>query len=207
MPQQEPDQLRIARQLKKWTATGVIVAALALVAATVYAYIAYRQLEQMRNSAIVDQRAGIYPEGTAWGFIGTKTKTAVASVRFRNIGKTPAYKVNGWFCTQIRQSDPQDGPLDSEVCKNKNYGLIAPGIIFNIQRGDRNPVSNELRSRFMQNQLHLYFWGRVEYDDSFGKHHSTEFCMRSETAGRDLAEHQTGDEDRMGVCDSFNNAN
>jgi hypothetical protein len=207
MPQQEPDQLRIARQLKKWTATGVIVAALALVAATVYAYVAYRQLEQMRGSAIVDQRAGIYPEGTAWGFVGTKTKTAVASVRFRNIGKTPASKVNGWFCTQIRQSDPQDAPLDSEVCKNKNYGLIAPGIIFNVQRGDRNPVSSELRSRFMQNQLHLYFWGRVEYDDSFGKHHSTEFCMRGETAGSDLAEHHAGDEDHMGVCDSGNNAN
>jgi hypothetical protein len=71
MPQQEPDQLRIARKLNKLTATGVVVAALALVAATVYAYIAYRQLEQMRSSAIVDQRAGIYPEGTAWGFIGS----------------------------------------------------------------------------------------------------------------------------------------
>jgi hypothetical protein len=59
----------------------------------------------------------------------------------------------------------------------------------------------------MQNQLHLYFWGRVEYYDSFGRRHSTEFCMRSETAGRDLAEHQAGDEDRMGVCDSGNNAN
>jgi hypothetical protein len=207
MSQQEPDQIRIARQLKKWTATGAIVAALALVAATVYAYIAYRQLEQMRSSAIVDQRAGIYPEATAWGFIGTKTKTAVATVRFRNIGKTPAYKVSGWFCTQIRQSDPQDGSLDSEGCKNKNYGLIAPGISFNVQRGDRNPVSNEQRSRFVQNQLHLYFWGRVEYDDSFGKHHSTDFCMRSETAGRDLVERQAADEDRMGVCDSGNNAN
>jgi len=207
MSQQEPDQIRIARQLKKWTATGVIVAALALVAATVYAYIAYRQLEQMRSSAIVDQRAGIYPEGTAWGFIGTKTKTAVVTVRFRNIGKTPAYKVNSWFCTQIRQSDPQDGSLDSEGCKNKNYGLIAPGISFNVQRGDRNPVSSEQRSRFMQNQLHLYFWGRVEYDDSFGKHHYTDFCMRSETAGRDLVERQAADEDRMGVCDSGNHAN
>src|SRR4029077_9399170 len=69
MPQQEPDQLRIARQLTKWTAIGVMVAALALVAATVYAYIAFRQLEQMRSSAMVDQRSGIYPEGTAWGFI------------------------------------------------------------------------------------------------------------------------------------------
>jgi hypothetical protein len=207
MPQQEPDQLRIARQLNRWTARGVIVAALVLVAATVYAYIAYRQLEQMRSSAIVDQRAGIYPEGTAWGFIGAKTKTAVASVRFRNVGKTPAYKVNGWFCSQVRPSDPQDGPLDSEVCKNKNYGLVPPGIIFNVQRADRNPVSNEFRSRFAQNQLHLYFWGRVEYDDSFGQHHFTEFCMRSETAGRDLAEHQAGDEDRMGICDSGNNAN
>jgi hypothetical protein len=207
MAQQEPDQLRIARQLKKWTATGVIVAALVLVAATFYAYIAYRQLEQMRISAMVDQRPGIYPEETAWGFIGTKTKTAVVSVKFRNIGKTPAYKVNGWFCTKIRQLDPQDDSLDSEVCKNKNYGLIAPGIIFNVQRGDRNPVSNELRSRLVQNDLHLYFWGRVEYDDRFGQHHSTEFCMRSETAGRDLAEHQVGDQDRMGVCDSGNYAN
>jgi hypothetical protein len=207
MPQQEPDQLRIARQLNKWTATGVIVAALALVAATVYAYIAFRQLEQIRSSAIVDQRAGIYPEGSAWGFIGTKTKTAVVSVRFRNVGKTPAYKVNGWFCSQIGQSDPQDGPLAPEVCKNKNYGLIAPGIIFNVQRGDRNPVSNDIRSRFAQNQLHLYFWGHVEYDDSFGQHHSTEFCLRSETAGRDLGERQIGDEDRMGVCDTGNYAN
>jgi hypothetical protein len=67
-------------------------------------------------------------------------------------------------------------------------------------------VSSELRSGFMQNQLHLYFWGRVEYDDSFGKHHSTDFCMRSETAGRDLVERQA-DEDRMGACDSGNNAN
>jgi len=63
MPQQEPDQLRIAKQLHRWTATGVMVAALALVVATVYAYIAYRQLEQMRSSAIVDQRAGIGSEG------------------------------------------------------------------------------------------------------------------------------------------------
>jgi hypothetical protein len=35
MSQQEPDQIRIARQLKKWTATGAIVAALALIAVTV----------------------------------------------------------------------------------------------------------------------------------------------------------------------------
>jgi hypothetical protein len=207
MSQQEPDQIRIARQLKKWTATGAIVAALALIAATVYAYIAYRQLEQMLSSAIVDQRAGIYADGTDWGFTGTKSKTAVATVKFRNIGKTPAYKVNGWFCTQIRQSDPLGASLDPERCKNQNYGLIPPGISFSVQRGDRDPVPNELRNRFMQNQLHLYFWGRVEYDDSFGKHHSTDFCMRSETAGRDLAERQVADEDRMGVCDSGNNAN
>jgi len=70
MPQQELDQLRIARQLNKWTATGVIVAALALVAATV----------------------GYLRRGDCLGFIGAKSKTAVASVRFRNIGKTPAYK-------------------------------------------------------------------------------------------------------------------
>jgi hypothetical protein len=207
MSQQEPDQIRIARQLKKWTATGAIVAALALIAVTVYAYIAYRQLEQMRSSAIVDQRAGIYVAGTDWGFTETKAKIAVATVRFRNIGKTPAYKVNGRFCTQIKQSDPQDGSLDSEGCKDENYGLVAPGISFNVQRGDRNPVSNEVRSRLMQNQLHLYFWGRVEYDDSFGKHHSTDFCMRSETTGGDLVERQAADEDRMGVCDSGNNAN
>jgi len=115
--------------------------------------------------------------------------------------------VNGWFCTQIRQSDRRTARWTLEVCKNKNYGLIPPGIIFNVQRGDGNPISDEVRSRFLQNQLHLYFGGRVEYEDSFSQHDSTKFCLRSKTAGRDLAERQGSDEDRMGVCHGGNDAN
>lgn len=95
------NQLDAGKWLNIISAAGVVVAFLAVAAASVYASIAYRQLTVMQNAAITDERAWIFPDATGWGFINYGTEKAAAKITFRNTGKT--------WCSQTRfTASPSD---------------------------------------------------------------------------------------------------
>jgi hypothetical protein len=40
------------------------------------------------------------------------------------------------------------------------------------------PIAPDLANRIMTFQTQLFVWGWITYDDIFGSHHRTEYCLR-----------------------------
>ena len=108
----------------------------------------------------------------------------MVTLNLRNSGQTPAYNV-----THFRGMNIGVYPLPADY----DFSLIIPGrgsqsnplTIFpgtaesgelNISRTTRLSES-EIESLKSGESVRLYAWGTINYEDSFGKHHYTNFCF------------------------------
>lgn len=97
-----------------------------------------------------------------------------------NSGKTPAKNVRGWI--RIRDHDPEgavpfvymgqgDAPLQSAYVLAPQPSAYRPSILVMSDA----PLTLPVLDRFNAGRLVVYIYGRIEYDDVFGRPHWTQF--------------------------------
>ncbi len=182
-------------RLQKWLTIGTW---LAFVAASVYAGVAIFQWREMiaatgaAQQAVEEARRNrgqaekslnatieqFHLEQRAWVSIKSvmvtkpfsKTESAEMTVNFTNTGKTPALncgvtKKAVSFSADKLQFMPVPKPFKS---------VVAPGsedaTFLNV------PPVPEIADAIAQHSVTVYLGIVIEYDDIFGKHHSTKFC-------------------------------
>jgi hypothetical protein len=219
-----------------WERFFEVIEAFGIFAVVAYALLTYYQLKELRKSVDAaqqtatfayhqtimagnslkatseqfrtDQRAWIFSEATAWGFSSDGTfERVLASVRFKNSGKTPAFNVRGWSCSQVREREPPEpAPKLPMFCGDSNFGVIGPEGVFNIQRADvKTVVDPNTRNLLNQRKLRLYFWGYMQYVDGFKNPQWTRFCLQSEELGREIIGVSKTNA-KMGSCEKNNYA-
>jgi len=131
---------------------------------------------QKRNSEIT-QRAylnvtplGIDPFDAA--------ANAESHVAIRNVGHLPARKVR-WFIDVTTSSDSRRthfpiGPLSGN-------NVIHAGL--EMQQWGRTAISRQEFQNFQENNIWVYVWGAIHYDDGFGNERHTNFCHRYDARG------------------------
>ena len=163
-------------------------------------------------TAIIDN---FHQEQRAW--VGVQeaipkppTETAAWNVRiiFFNSGKTPARNVQS--STMFMTSDiPLSRPTADEVKQlefrpvqsiapqgryNLIIGISPPAEASSITQKHGNQTLITQYPYIKSGQLFLYYFGMLKYDDAFGNHRWTQFCIL-------LANPETGE---VGFCDGFN---
>jgi len=150
----------------------------AVAVGVVVAFIYFCQLQTMREALAVDQRA----------WVGSKTfailnlpfepsKPIQIGLDYWNFGKTPALKVSGFVQPDLVVSDAQVNfskwgePLEAE------RSVMFPGSSNHLLRTFQG-IPDPVFSDFTQGKSFLYIYGNIGYDDIFGFHHWTHFCLR-----------------------------
>ena len=131
---------------------------------------------QKRDSEVI-QRAYLstYPLG-----IDPFDASAYAEghVGIRNVGHLPARKVR-WFIDVTSSSDSRRihfpiGPLSGN-------NVIHSGL--EMRQLGRTAISPQEFQNFQANNIWVYVWGAIHYDDGFGNERHTNFCHRYDARG------------------------
>jgi hypothetical protein len=141
----------------------------------------------------------------------TETVPWKATVVFFNSGRTPARIVqsSGMFITSpIPISGPPPEQIKRLIFKpaqsiapqgsyREVLGMDYPAVVSTAvqKQGQQTLLSQYVMIK--NKQLFLYYFGILKYDDSFGKHRETQFCIF-------LANPETKE---AGFCDAFNDLN
>jgi hypothetical protein len=98
-----------------------------------------------------------------------------------NDGSTPAHKVRYWANAGIRKAPlPPDAPLPKPDKATTHALVLAPGKSVSMNRfleETVSPADEERVRRGNMNDDGFYVWGRIDYEDAFGKPHWTNFCV------------------------------
>ena len=131
---------------------------------------------QKRDSEII-QRAYLsaYPLG-----IDPLDAAAYAEghVGIRNVGHLPARKVR-WFIDVTTSSDSRRTHFPIGQLSGNN--VIHSGS--EMKQWGRTAVSRQEFQSFQENNIWLYVWGAIHYDDGFGNDRHTNFCHRYDARG------------------------
>jgi hypothetical protein len=121
-----------------------------------------------------------------------KDKPLSITVRFDNVGKTPAIHAQTCVVADIVESTKKDVDISCpEDLKSPGFGIVFPGWhLYRLpnataeggKTGGKTPVDPQglLRAPLMKELRHwrkkVYVYGRVDYWDIFKKPHWTTFC-------------------------------
>jgi len=108
----------------------------------------------------------------------------------KNCGQTPAYNVLGIFEWQLFEGAnvkwPENLPFPKFVKPEEMAGSRAPigsGHIIDIRFGlapDPDGITfDKAFDRLKKREITVFFYGRIWYDDIFGREHTTNFCITS----------------------------
>jgi hypothetical protein len=103
-----------------------------------------------------------------------------AVVAIINAGNTPARNLTIYGNIQWR-----DKPIPTPMIflplpstgQEPSFSVIAPNEGMNISFSDIPVLTDDIIKLAREQKIHLYVWGKIDYDDIFGKHHKTEFCF------------------------------
>lgn len=195
LPLESPDKDQTKVSAAEWThrfvcgiqagefaiaAIGFFLALLAglLLRAIHHVWIAMRDNARARNRETeIIRRAylSIYPLG-----IDPFDAAAYAEghIGIRNVGHLPARKVR-WFIEVTPSSDGKRvhfpfGPLTGNNVVHATSEMRQCG---------RVAISRQEFQNFAENNLWIYVWGTVRYDDGFGNDRYSNFCHRYDTKG------------------------
>lgn len=102
--------------------------------------------------------------------------SAAFSALCENTGKTPATNISAMSATMIgRSALSKDEGLSFDTSTSRLYPLLPPGSFFRLI-GRTTHYSREEERLIEKGVARLYFAGKVEYEDVFGKRHKKEFC-------------------------------
>lgn len=168
------------KQNKKWYKDRKFILQLfGVLAAIVYAFIAYRQWQDAHNNFVLDERA----------FVGVKDVVAkswivgsngVVTINLVNSGKTPATNVR--FRVELGGVFPPDKLNEkdfnsSDQPNDSLAGIIMPNSFANRSIDTKLPLTQERLSNIASGKELIHIWGIIRYDDIFRNPHETKFCF------------------------------
>jgi hypothetical protein len=103
---------------------------------------------------------------------------AEGRVGIRNVGRLPARQVR-WFIDVTTSSDGRRTHFPIGELAGSN--TIHSGA--EMTQWGRTAVSRQEFQNFQENNLWVYVWGTVLYDDGFGNERHTNFCHRYDARG------------------------
>jgi hypothetical protein len=136
-----------------------------------------KTIQQTRDFFMQDQRAWLGVDAEHIPKIVPRGKDHILTIPFRNTGKTPALRQvicikSGRGLDEVKSCDSEPSPLDSR-------GVIMPGSQFVGSISIENSVMEQLTNyKNPDNGItNLVVFGKVRYEDIFGYHHWTQFCL------------------------------
>jgi len=131
------------------------------------------QLDEMKSDSTLDERAWVVPFEMTAEKSTTYTNGFYFKLMFKNTGKTPALNVSEShnFAVGISGVLTNDPPIQT------NSMLLAPDGISFIKSGVIDAGTIEV---IRDGDLPEFIYGKIVYDDIFGKHHWTQFCWSIE---------------------------
>jgi hypothetical protein len=178
------EKARITTFFQVWL--PVFINIMLLVVVVSQAVYAYRQWQEMKRA----ERAWVVVHDTGFAYVKDlhQVPRAGAVVGFINTGPSPAFRVTGVICAQVRSTEPGIEERPSENCRANRLGIMGSNVAIKFDAGDptQEIPENSLPSTAYEPGPHLYVWGRVDYE-TFAKDgtHFTSFCLLS--AGKQLA--------------------
>jgi hypothetical protein len=94
-------------------------------------------------------------------------------VGIRNVGHLPARKVR-WFIDVTTSSDSRRTHFPIGQLSGNN--VIHSGL--EMRQWGRTAISRQEFQNFQENNIWVYVWGSIHYDDGFGNERHTNFCHR-----------------------------
>lgn len=133
---------------------------------------------ELENAAFVGIKSGKLDEPL---HVGTSQKITIIIL---DSSRTPAFNLNVQQDWALRASEPPDltpRPMDQPARK----GTVTPGVdsaihfwIPNLTAQDVDDITNFRKF--------IYVFGKIEYDDIFGNHHWTNFCLQQHPTTQDM---------------------
>ena len=103
---------------------------------------------------------------------------AEGHVGIRNVGHLPARNVR-WFIDVTTSSDSRRTQFSIGQLSGNN--VIHSGS--EMKQCGRTAVSRQEFQNFQENNIWVYVWGAIHYDDGFGNERHTNFCHRYDARG------------------------
>jgi hypothetical protein len=103
---------------------------------------------------------------------------AEGHVEIRNVGRLPARKVR-WFIDAATSSDARRAHFPIGALSGNN--VVVTGS--ELSQHARTAISRQEFQGFYDNNLWVYVWGTIRYDDGFGNERYTNFCHRYDARG------------------------
>lgn len=129
--------------------------------------------------------------------------TVEIEIHVKNLGLTPAHDVIGisWVALEkwpLRDDFTFEGPIikDHPVTRS----VIPPDGMAHYHTGSGRPMTPAELAALENGDLRLYVYGHINYTDSFGRPHWTNFCHASTALGKQ------GFRTAMAKCDRHNDA-
>jgi hypothetical protein len=115
------------------------------------------------------------------------------SVNVKNTGKTPALHVSlQYFIKNVERGQALQFTYKG-ITTVPSRGMLAPNGIFSVILTNAEPDAAEM-NRIRTEEKHVYFYGRLTYNDIFGRSHWTTFCTYMSQEGN-----------AMVSCSEYNN--
>lgn len=131
-------------------------------------------LAETQKSFRDDQRAWIGPVAGPiidWG-VGKKFSVAIP---VKNDGKTPATDVTTVMA--IRPLSRQKLPIFTDLVKPSGHFVLQPGGVTYIKIIGGRPINQADFDAVNSGDIILWVYGKITYDDVFGRHHWTTFAQ------------------------------
>lgn len=137
------------------------------------------QTEILKTQMINDTRAWVTVE-KAYHNPFREGERVAARVVFVNSGNSPAMNVAAQTEMELRSNEvPTPMPL-RQTNQLRSKSVMGPQAHHTADVFSTAPLSKQHTNAVTKKGKRLYVWGRIEYDDIFNQHRTTEFCMRSQ---------------------------
>ncbi len=131
------------------------------------------QLNAMEDQTELDQRAWVgFEDIREFGQVGIPS---AFSFTLKNTGKTPALHVElKEFIKKVNRGEKLHFTY-KDMPPEPTRGLIMPSATFYVNKQNAIPNQGQM-NLIASDEQRVYFYGRTDYDDIFGRHHWTTFC-------------------------------
>ena len=148
-------------------------------------------VKDSRNAVQLDERAWIGPVDSPIIDWEVGKKFAVA-IPLKNTGKTPGTNVTTLMA--IRPLSPQKMPLFTDLVTPTGHGVLQPSAVTYLAVFGDGAISRADFDAVKSGKLTIWVYGRITYDDIFGRHHWTTFAQTFNPIKRGLDTYGTNNE-------------
>jgi hypothetical protein len=157
---------------------------------------ARRSADAAERAVSLDQRAWVAPVEFPDPQIVPDTQVVLKAV-VTNTGRTPALSVRTMTTTDTLPPGKPFKPIfEDQPDQSKSLSVIMPNMRVVVSKTSAIEVTQAHIDILKSGGLRLFFYGKIDYDDIFGKPHTTTFCFLLKPSLKGAIS-----------CDTYNEAN